>query len=407
MFIKQSSLLLFTALLLAGCSNSSFESKREANIDAFQKEEVADNELANKAVCCNSFKQLTYKQISADGTITIPITAKSQAYNFPTGKSFVEAYKIAVPSRELSLNITSYIYSSVIAPNITLLDSNFNVTRTITSKQFVYEEAKLLKGDRLSATITVYRPVANNPRNETYILFHTSPQDMAGDTTIIHPAKAFAIANSTVPPSIDDPIIPHSATGLIELTVTNRGSTVNSSNSYNPLAIFSSDPAPTPVSVNEEEYNRKIINAVAKNEISQGLNLVHEAEALGSTTARATFTNAVKQRNDVNAMSEEEYNEQIINAVYENDIDTALAIVDKAEATGSSTARQTFIDALNKEVKPVEKAPKVKKTVDEQIREAVAAKQISKALEIVNKAEAAGSSTARQTFVDALQERDN
>ncbi|WP_369434293.1 MalM family protein [Psychromonas sp. MME1] len=406
MVIRQSSVILLTSLLLASCSNYSLEATQEANTNAFQPIAKARNELANKTVCCTTFQQLKYKEIKSDGPLSIAITDQSQAYNFANGKSFVEAYKITSKSQELRLEMDSLIFDSVLMPEVTLLDANFKVTRTIKARQFIYKEAKVLKGDRLFASLTIYRQQANNPANETYILFHTSPENMKGGTTIIHPAKAFAIAHSTVPPEIPDPIIPHSATGLIELNVASKNTTTDSENGYNPLAnLLSIEPKSESISEQDAHYNTEILAAIADNEISRALTLVHEAESIGSTTARTTFTDALKKRNETVVLSEQEYNQEIIDAISVNEIAKALALVDQAEAAGSPSARQTFLDALDNNKTPQTRV-EVKKDINQQIKDAVAAKQTAKALQLVNKAESEGSTTARKTFVDALKARD-
>jgi hypothetical protein len=42
-------------------------------------------------------------------------------------------------------------------------------------------------------------------------------------------------------------------------------------------------------------FNKEIIDAVAAQQIEQALSLVEQAEAAGSTTARGTFINALKE----------------------------------------------------------------------------------------------------------------
>ncbi|MCG6201416.1 MalM family protein [Psychromonas antarctica] len=344
MIIKQSSFILAASLVISGCSNTTLQSPREIYGSAFINQEQASQALARKEACCDDFSQLRYQEINSNNDLFIPLDSDSQVYNFASGKSFVQAYKLTSNNSELKLQISAIIANTVVAPQITLLDTNFHITRTIPVNQFTYKTAKLLAGDVLSTELTIFRPQSNNVTNETYLLFYTTNQAVLGSTTIIHPAKSFAKAHGTVEPDIADPIIPHSAMGLIKLESEEQGAKTDDSNSYIPKIISSLGKAtklPT-----EQEFNQKIIAAVVAKEIDKALTIVKEAEANGSQTARETFVKALNKPSD---SQEKEFNQAIVEAVAAQDINKALTIVDEAEAAGSRTARDTFIDAVKKQ----------------------------------------------------------
>ncbi|MFT6987487.1 MAG: maltose operon protein [Psychromonas sp.] len=354
MIIKQTSLLLVTSLIIAGCSNQSMQSPKDQYSNSFIAPAQASEILAEKPSCCDDFSQLQYQEINNNDDLLIPLSSDSQVYTFDSGKSFVQAYKLTSNDTELKLSVNAIIYNTVVAPQVTLLDANFNVTRTISADQFSYTPAKLLDGDMLSAELTIFRPQANNAANETYLLFHTTNQNRAGTTTIIHPAKSFAKAHNTVAPDIADPIIPHSAMGIIELEIDVIGKGGSNERNYTPLAITekSADISPAitaktaaaPV-LTEQQFNRAIAVAVAAEEIEKALSIVDQAEAAGSKTARKTFINAVNRPTD---SAELVFNTAILKAVAAKDINKALTLVEEAEAEGSQTARKTFIEALKK-----------------------------------------------------------
>lgn len=354
MIIKQSSLLLVTSLIIAGCSNMSMQSPQEQYENAFAAPAQAAKTLAEKQSCCDDFSQLQYQEISNNDDLLIPLTSDSQVYTFDSGKSFVQAYKLTSKGTELKLSVNAIISNTVVAPQVTLLDANFNITRTIEADQFIYKTAKLLNGDTLSAELTIFRPQANNPANETYLLFYTTDQQVIGTTTIIHPAKSFAKAHNTVEPDIADPIIPHSTMGVIKLEIDAIDNARDNEHNYIPLAATERGADISPVNtaksmpapaLTEKQFNRAISVAVAAQEIEKALSLVDEAEAAGSKTARKTFVNAVNRPTD---SAELAFNNAILEALAAKDINKALTIVEEAEAEGSQTARKTFIDALKK-----------------------------------------------------------
>ncbi|MCK5819880.1 MAG: hypothetical protein KAH18_11705, partial [Psychromonas sp.] len=226
--------------------------------------------------------------INNDDTFLVPITDASPVFDFESGKSFFQAYKLDFPSSELELEISAIISNTVINPQIMLLDGNFKVTRIISANAFKYNEAHLLNGDQLSTTIKINRPKSDRIENETYLVFYTTDDAVLGATTIVHPAKQFAKANSTVPPAIDDPIIPHSSVGVIKLAFDVIDVEEVGEESYKPEYV-------TDVKTSESEFNEQIIKAVKANDIDKALTIVEKAEKTGSKTARPTFIEALKK----------------------------------------------------------------------------------------------------------------
>ena len=315
MSIKSIFFLLFSSLALTACSSSLLQSPREQHPGTFIEQAEASQLLADKPVSTQQFKQLNFLPLDEGDSLYVPLTADSQVYNFASGKSFVQAYKLTKNVSKLKLTINSLIYDTVLAPKVMLLDSNFVVTRTISSDKFIYREAGMMNGDRLSAELTIFRPQVSNPANETYLLFYTTPKAMAGSTTIVHPAKAFARSQKKDVPNIPDPIIPHSAVGLIELDIEALGTESDSDEAYIPLMTTeqsqepgaSTDVEPAKVEKTKPElpemtkeaeqvFNDRIQQAVAEQDMDKALSLVDEAEAAGSTTARASFIEAISKK---------------------------------------------------------------------------------------------------------------
>ena len=147
----------------------------------------------------------------------------------------------------------------------------------------------MLDGDQLATKIKINRPQADRVENETYLIFYTTDDAVLGATTIIHPAKQFAKANSTVPPAIADPIIPHSSVGVIKLTLDVTDIETVGEESYQPEYAKEDKKE-------EEQFNVDIIKAVEAGDIDKALSLVDKAEKGGSKTARPTFVKAVSKK---------------------------------------------------------------------------------------------------------------
>jgi maltose operon protein len=291
MIFKTPTLFLFISIIVSGCSSSLMQSPIDKYADAFIPSSEASEILAEKQPCCENLNQLKFNDISNDDTLYIPLKNDVQVYSFAEGKSFVQAYKLTNNATKIKLTASGLIDKTVLQPQVMLLDSNFNVTRTISSDKFMYKKPSLLDGNELTTEFTIYRPQLNNTFNETYLIFYTTEKAIAGSTAIEHPAKTYAIALNNEPPNIADPIIPHSAMGIIKVEIDFEEIQDDVDDTYMPATVV---PASQLTINTEEDFNKAIIEAVEAQEIEQALSLVEQAEAAGSTTAKDTFIKTLK-----------------------------------------------------------------------------------------------------------------
>jgi maltose operon protein len=283
--------LLACSLILLGCSSTALQSPKEKNVSAFVSETQAKQQLAQLASCCDTLKQLQYEPLNNDKTQYVSFDKEADVFNFDSGKSFYKAYRLNENISELSVTVSGLFYNTVYAPQILLLDSQFNPTRLISADKLAYKEAYLLNGDELTASFLIKRPNLNNPANETYFIIYSTEKAMSAQTTITHPAKLDARARSNVEPSIDDPIINHSAMGVVKLTF----DLVNKSDAYIAPEQQKKQPLKTEKVLSEIQYNTLITAALTENKIEEALQLVEQAEAAGSTSARSTFVEIIKK----------------------------------------------------------------------------------------------------------------
>ena len=289
--------LLACSLILLGCSSTALQSPKEKNVSAFVSETQAKQQLAQLPSCCDTLKQLQYEPLNDDKTQYVSFDKEANVFDFDSGKSFYKAFRLNENISELSVTVSGLFYNTVYAPQILLLDSQFNQTRLISADKLTYKEAHLLNGDELRASFLIKRPNLNNPANETYFIIYSTEKAMSAQTTITHPAKLDARARSNVEPSIDDPIINHSAMGVVKLTF----DLVNKSDAYiapEPQTYIAPEEQKKQAEkvLSERQYNALISAAIAENKIEEALNLVDQAEAAGSTSARSTFVEIIKKQ---------------------------------------------------------------------------------------------------------------
>ena len=230
--------------------------------------------------------------------------------------SYLGAYRLPENTGDLVINIAAQIGKSAFVPQVLMLDSNFQVSRVLGPSVFSYQPAHLLKNDRIEGSVYVSRSAI---KPEAYMVIYTPAAELAGSTTVLHPAKAFARARSTQEPNIKDPVIPHSPWGLIQIQVEDRAKMQGLDNTFKaeyadkvalsqgvqPTAavatgaavVAAAKPKPAPAMLSETEafYRTQIGNAVKAGDIEKAMKLVDEAERAGSTSARKTFVDAVRQ----------------------------------------------------------------------------------------------------------------
>ena len=333
---------------LGGCSSEPLVAPIEQFKDAFSPASTASSALAQASSCCRSWQELPYSALNI-GKTYVDLNSKSPVFELNDGKSFIGAYKLPVNSGDLRITAAAQIDKTVFYPRIVMLDSQFRVTRVIGDDLFTYKPAELLQLDRIEAVFTLDRSRVGNPNNETYMVIYTPASELNKTTTILHPAKAFARAHSSVEPKIADPVISHSAWGLVELNVEDLSSYAGKEN------VFVPEYADKMALANDGTYvdvNKKTVVAPNKLEIAPAASTTAVAVSNAQTVAQpaatpslAPATTAVASGSML-AETEQMYNQLIQKAVSSGDIEKAMALAGEAERAGSRTAKPTLVDAI-------------------------------------------------------------
>ncbi|MDH0318723.1 MalM family protein [Aeromonas caviae] len=282
-------------------------------------------QLGAATVCCSSLSGLKYQPLIADQKRIVAIDGNSPVFTFPEGKSYFAAFKLPSNSGDLKITIAGLIDKTLFNPTVLLLDSQFKSTRTISSNIITYKPARMLDGDRVEGVFTIDRSYVGNPNNETYMVVYTTQAALSQTTQAMSPSKMMAKSLSVQDYGAKDPLIPHSAWGVLTLEVEDMSASKSGDNFYKPVyqeAIDANAPIvdPTP--------NKLVVPA-----------------------ATATTLTAAKTAPAMLSETESFYNTQIEKAVKAGDIDKAMQLVNEAERAGSTKAKSVFIDAVKRSQK--------------------------------------------------------
>ncbi len=336
--------IYFLCLILAGCSSIENlvvpTSEYKSVLDARESSIAA---LANSHSCCTQYQQLPYKDLPISDNMLLVIDGSSPVYQFQDGNSFFSAYKLPVNSGDLKITISAQIGSTVYFPAVIMLDSHFKPTRHIAGEIFEYKPAKFLDPDRVEAVFTVDRSQVGNPQNEIYMIIYSPFSKIDDTTTVIHPANLQAEALRVDQPGITNPKVPHSAWGLIKLSVEDLSSMSGRDNMYKPVYQDTVD-ANMP-KVDPTPNKLAIAPAAATAAVAASASATQSAAQPLATANPAPAATAVAS-GSMMAETEQMYNQLILKAVSSGDIEKAMALAGEAERAGSRTAKPTLIDAI-------------------------------------------------------------
>ncbi|MCJ8212511.1 MalM family protein [Aeromonas veronii] len=286
-------------------------------------------QLGSATVCCTSISELQYQPLAAEQERVIAIDGSSPAFNFPEGKSYYAAFKLPTNSGDLKVTVAGLIDKTLFNPTVLLLDSQFKPTRTIGADIITYKPARMLDGDRVEGVFTIDRSYVGNPNNETYMVIYTTQATLSQTTQAMSPSKMMAKSLSVQDYGAKDPLIPHSAWGVVKIDVEDMSASALGDNFYKPVYQEAID-ANTPIV--DATPNKLVVPVATAATAVAGATVAKPAPAMLSET-------------------EAFYQSQIENAVKAGDIDKAMKLVNEAERAGSTKAKSVFIDAVKRSQK--------------------------------------------------------
>lgn len=289
--MKKQLLSLGCLLLLAGCT---------------APQQV--NSTANDNKVVTQVSDIQWTDIQAPTSVNFPLLASSQRLKSGKIDSHVAALSLSNNGLPIKVTISSKIEElKVFVPSLSVYDQDFNLLANYSSDQFDYDRNDFIRGEQFFGEVSIHAPMTVS---KFYLVVYTTPQDLKETTTLIHPAKAMAIAKRNLPPAIDDPIAMHLATGEVTVSVTERQA----------LSLWDDNKsASAPVIPRTEQQAEKPVSQ----KVNRQVDLSPQSESV-------TF-----------------YHEAIKKAVKNNDIPKALALLEEAKALNIEKAQEVFVEAVN------------------------------------------------------------
>jgi maltose operon protein len=332
--------LIAVALTVAGCAGSGkngwldpMESSSPIYTDVSPSAAESRAILNAAPICCDSLAELRFESLDVEKARFFPVNSSSQAFDFTTGKSLVRAFRLPDSLERATVTLSAVAGATVFVPTVLILDEDFRVSRSIDSSNFVYTPAGFMEPQRLRGRFHFDRRRGGELANERYFIVFTTDADLRGSTQMISEARLYARSRGLADPGLPDPVAQHAATGVFRLAFGELETSSRSETQYveerreaeryvaPSAAVPKAKPAPTPRSapkpaptpapdtrgskpvadmpmLNETQamYDKLIRDAVRSGEMDRAWRLVQEAERAGSTTARSTFTQAVERK---------------------------------------------------------------------------------------------------------------
>jgi len=329
--------LMLCGLLVSGCTSSgssgswlgTMESKSPVYTGVPDDAGPGMSALRSARVCCSALDQMRFEALDPKKTRYYEIDASAPAYQFATGKSFFHAFKIPDNLDRATIRIEAIAGGTVFVPTVLVLDSHFRVTRAIDSDYFRYTPAGFLEPQRLKGSFQIDRARQGNLIDESYFVVFTTTKDLAGQTQMISEAALYARVRGLADPGLPNPVAKHAATGVIRVSTSDLEVSQRSTKRYvseqqsaqryvEPAEIASRAPAKAPAAApapapaparqapvssgqpmlndTQQTYDRMIREAVTSGDMDRAWRLVQEAERAGSSSARTTFVQAVERK---------------------------------------------------------------------------------------------------------------
>ena len=325
--------ILIGGLTASGCSSMSsgswldpMEARSPIYTGVAASASESLQELRSARICCSSLDQIPVQPLDTKTTKFYEINRSSPAYLFATGKSFFNAFELPANLDRATITLEAVAGATLFVPTVLILDERFAVSRAIASDQFEYTPAGFMEPQRLKGKLSIDRRYGSDIAREKYLLVFTTSDDLRGSTKMISEARLYARSRGLADPGLPDPVAKHAATGVIRISTSDLETSIKTNQGYvkgqqsarryvEPVAAAPAPkkrtPAPVPVAAKKQApsggqqamltetrqmYDRMIRESVTSGDMDRAWRLVQEAERAGSTSARNTFVEAVERK---------------------------------------------------------------------------------------------------------------
>ncbi|MEK9495544.1 maltose operon protein MalM [Photorhabdus sp. P32] len=267
-------------------------------------------DIVAPSLSITALQKLSWQPINTSDTQTIILNATSQHLNEGDIQGPIAAFALPANRGSLDITLSSLVQDKqVYVPNVLVLDQGLRPAAFYPSSYFPYERPGVMSTDRLEGTLKLTPALG---QQQIYILVYTTHTDLQQSTQMVDPAKAYAQGVGNAVPAIPDPVARHTQTGTLKLKVKSEQNAGNitigqvfSTPAQEPIIVGPTQAAVTPstpqkvkpvLSDTERYFNDAIKKEIKNGNIDKALKLLDEAERLGSSTARETFINSIKNK---------------------------------------------------------------------------------------------------------------
>lgn len=192
--------------------------------------ENAVDSLRSARSCCNSIEQLKYGHLTEAEGISFNLDASSEAFDFPSGKSYFKAFQVTEKVTPYHIIIISWALGEhinkahIYYPQVALLDSNFRIVRQSAPGDFVLSKAGV--GETVSETwglpVKLEGSILVDDPSVKFVLVYTTQELMTSASPYIA-RQAIPIIVPGVVTAIPGPeetvFIRHSPFGLLHIEI--------------------------------------------------------------------------------------------------------------------------------------------------------------------------------------------
>lgn len=252
--------------------------------------QVLDTSAAgnHNAITIEQIAKLKSQDVALPANLEFVINDKSPQLQQDSVTTNVASFSVPGNRGALKFEITSVATQTVYSPNVAIYSSAGELLFTYNSDEFSYEYARLIYPDRLEGEF-IFSPPAG--QEQLQVLIYTTPKDLADTTELLHPARAYARHTGKVEPDIPNPIAAHTDTGEFKIEITSQLSFAQPEKE----PAVRADQAPSEADT-QLYYHSAIRQAVADNNMPKALALLEEAQDMGVEGAKQVYIEALEAR---------------------------------------------------------------------------------------------------------------
>ncbi|QGM81160.1 MalM family protein [Otariodibacter oris] len=249
----------------------------------------------------------------------------SDSHKFQSA-NVVAAYKLPANQGALKIRISSPVIQNktVFVPNVLVLDANFNPSVEYPASQFQFQQERGLAAAQYQTELNL-TPTPN--QDFVYLVVYTTDQDLQGTSTVTHPAKLLAKAQGNQPPSIPDLTVQHTLQGKLDIEVDGAQSTQFIGLGGPLFEMKKSEPAP------------QVVGTASQANVS--------TSAVQSVAQPTVQPQPVAKPKPVEQSTEAYFNQAVLDALKNNDVNKAMNLVNEAERLGLEEPRKIFIKNIS------------------------------------------------------------